>query len=329
MVNKSLVKSLGPSTFSIVALDRKNGDMGVAVQSKFIAVGSVVPWAKAGVGAVATQASANVGYGPRALRMLEEGLASSEVLERLLLEDEENQGRQVAIVDAKGTVAVHTGTGCMEWAGHVTGDGYSCQGNILAGRDVVESMARAYDRTAGDLIDRLLAALSAGQKAGGDRRGQQSAALLVVREKGGYEGFTDRYVDLRVDNSTHPIEELKRVFRIYDMTMLSREDPSNLIPVAENVARNLQRNLKRLGFYKGSINGKYDEPTKKALRDFVNVNNFENRMREDGVIWKSILHYMEDLAAKTKPKPGRLWKKKGLHGCRPSFRSKVGKQRKA
>jgi len=300
MVSNGWVKSLGPSTFSIVALDRKNGDIGVAVQSKFIAVGSVVPWAKAGVGAVATQASANVGYGPKALRMLEEGLASSEVLERLLLEDEQNQARQVAIVDAKGLVAVHTGTGCMEWAGHVTGDGYSCQGNILAGRDVVESMARAYERTAGDLIDKLLAALSAGQKAGGDRRGQQSAALLVVREKGGYEGFTDRYVDLRVDDSAHPIDELKRVFRIYDMTMLSREDPSNLIPVASNVARSMQRNLKRLGFYKGSINGKYDEPTKNALRDFVNVNNFENRMHEDGYIWKSILHYMEDTAkAKT------------------------------
>jgi len=323
------VKSLGPSTFSIVALDRKNGDMGVAVQSKFIAVGSVVPWAKAGVGAVATQASANVGYGPKALRMLEEGLASSEVLERLLLEDEQNQGRQVAIVDAKGIVAVHTGTGCMEWAGHVTGDGYSCQGNILAGIDVVESMARAYDRTAGDLIDRLLAALSAGQKAGGDRRGQQSAALLVVREKGGYERFTDRYVDLRVDDSTRPIDELKRVFKIYDMTMLSREDPSNLIPVAGNVARSLQRNLKRLGLYKGLINGKYDEPTKKALQYFVNVNNFENRMREDGVIWKSILHYMEDAAEKTQPKPGRLWKKRGLHDRGPSFGSKVGRQRKA
>jgi len=321
------VRSLGPSTFSIVALDRKNGDMGVAVQSKFIAVGSVVPWAKAGVGAVATQASANVSYGPQALRMLEEGLTSSEVLARLLLEDEQNQGRQVVIVDAKGNVAVHTGTACMEWAGHVTGDAYSCQGNILAGRDVVESMARAYDRTAGDLIDKLLAALSAGQKAGGDRRGQQSAALLVVREKGGYEGFTDRYVDLRVDDSTHPIDELKRIFKIYDMTMLSREDPGNLIPISGNVARNLQRNLTRLGFYKGSINGKYNELTKRALRDFVNVNNFENRMREDGVIWKSILHYMED--AGEKRNPGHLREKRGLHDRSPSFGSKVGRQRKA
>jgi len=320
---------LGPSTFSIVAFDRKNGDLGVAVQSKFIAVGSVVPWARAGVGAVATQASVNVGYGPKALRMLEEGVASSEVLDRLLLEDDERQVRQVAIVDAKGIVATHTGTGCMEWAGHVTGDGYSCQGNILVGRDVVESMARAYDQTAGDLIDRLLAALSAGQKAGGDRRGQQSAALLVVREKGGYEGFTDRYVDLRVDDSTHPIDELQRVFKVYDMTMLSREDPSNLIPVAGNVARNLQKNLKRLGFYNGSINGKYDEPTKSALREFGNINNFENRMHEDGVIWKSILHYMEDAAEKTRPKPGGLSKKRGLNQRGPSFGSKVGRQRKA
>ena len=324
------MKSLSPSTFSIVAFDSKNGDIGVAVQSKFIAVGPVVPWAKAGVGAVATQASVNVGYGPKALRMLEEGLAPSAVLERLLLEDEERQVRQVAIVDAKGTVAVHTGTGCMEWAGHVTGDGYSCQGNILVGRDVVESMARAYDQTAGDLIDRLLAALSAGQNAGGDRRGQQSAALLVVRENGGYEGFTDRYVDLRVDDSPHPIDELKRVFKIYDMTMLSREDPSNLVPIAGNVTRNMQRNLKRLGFYKGAINGMYDEPTKKALRNFVNVNNFENRMREDGIIWKSILHYMEDAADETKPKTGRSPnKKRRLHNRGPSFGSKVGRKRKA
>jgi uncharacterized Ntn-hydrolase superfamily protein len=286
---------LGPSTFSIVAYDHENGDLGVAVQSKFIAVGSVVPWAKAKVGAVATQASANVSYGPRALNMLEAGLSSSSVLERLLAEDGRNQARQVAIVDAQGNIAAHTGKECTDWAGHVTGDGYSCQGNILTGRDVVESMARAYDRTAGDLIDRLLAALAAGQQAGGDRRGQQSAALLVVREKGGYEGFTDRYVDLRVDDSPTPIDELRRVLRIYDMTMLSREDTSNLLPITGAVAKLLQRDLKNLGFYKGAINGLYDDQTEKALRDFVNVNNFENRMRENGVIWKSILQYMEDL----------------------------------
>lgn len=298
-MNKLWLKSLGPSTFSIVALDRKNGDMGVAVQSKFIAVGSVVPWARARIGAVATQASANVTYGPKAIKMLEEGLSSSEVLRRLLAEDESTQSRQVAVIDAKGTVAVHTGKECMDWAGHVTGDGYSCQGNILAGKNVVESMARAYEETSGDLIDRLLAALSAGQRAGGDRRGQQSAALLVVREKGGYEGFTDRYVDLRVDDSPQPIEELKRVFKIYDMTMLSREDPNNLVEITGDVLKGLQSSLKNLGFYQGSVNGSYDEQTEKALRDFVNVNNFENRMHKEGYIWKSILQYMEDIAKKS------------------------------
>ena len=292
------MNSLGPSTFSIVALDRKNGDLGVAVQSKFIAVGSVVPWAKAGIGAVATQASANVTYGPKAIKMLEEGLDSSEVLRRLLAEDESTQSRQVAVVDAKGIVAVHTGRECMDWAGHVTGDGFSCQGNILTEKNVVESMARAYEETGGDLIDRLLAALSAGQRAGGDRRGQQSAALLVVREKGGYEGFTDRYVDLRVDDSLQPIEELKRVFKVYDMTMLSREDPSNLVAITGIVLKTLQSNLKILGFYQGSVNGNYDEHTKQALRNFVNVNNFESRMHKEGYIWKSILQYMEDMAKK-------------------------------
>jgi uncharacterized Ntn-hydrolase superfamily protein len=293
---------LGPSTFSIVAYDRDTGDLGVAVQSKFIAVGAVVPWARAKVGAVATQASANVSYGSRALDMLEGGLSSSQVLERLLSEDEHSEVRQVAIVDSRGSVAVHTGAECMEWAGHVTGEGYSCQGNILTGREVVDSMARAYELANGDLIDRLLGALIAGQKAGGDRRGQQSAALLVVRENGGYEGFTDRYVDLRVDDSPRPIEELRRIFNIYDMTMLSREDTSNLIHITGPVARSIQRYLKALRFYRGSITGIYDELTKNALHNFVNVNNFENRMHEEGLIWKSILKYMQDSAKRVEKK---------------------------
>ncbi|HYB84063.1 MAG TPA: DUF1028 domain-containing protein [archaeon] len=287
---------LGPSTFSIVAYDRKTGDFGVAVQSKFIAVGAVVPWAKAKVGAVATQASANVSYGPRALDMLQRGLTSAQALERLLAEDKQSQVRQAAIVDSEGNVAVHTGTECMDWAGHVTGDCFSCQGNILVSKEVVDSMAEAYARTNGDLIDRLLAALAAGQMAGGDRRGQQSAALLIVREGGGYEGFTDRYVDLRVDDSPHPINELKRIVNLYDMTMLSREAASNLIPIAGPVARSIQRSLKALSFYRGSVTGIYDEATKKALRDFVNVNNFENRMHHDGLIWNSILQYMQHSA---------------------------------
>jgi uncharacterized Ntn-hydrolase superfamily protein len=289
---------LKPSTFSIVAFDFKNGDLGVAVQSKFPAVGAVVPWAKAKVGAIATQAWCNTAYGPTGLKMLEANLSAQETLRKLLADDTNPQVRQFAVVDAKGQVAAHTGTECFEWAGHITGKGYSCQGNILAGAKVVESMARAYEETSGDLIDRLIQVLSAGQAAGGDRRGQQSAALLVVREKGGYEGFTDRYVDLRVDDHPTPIEELKRVLRVYDMTMLSREDPKNLLTIDHDIAVVLQKNLMKLGMYKGEITGVLDDATNKALHEFVNINNFENRMHEQGWIWKSILDYMGELASR-------------------------------
>jgi uncharacterized Ntn-hydrolase superfamily protein len=289
----------GLSTFSIVALDPRNGDLGVAVQSKFPAVGAVVPWAKAKVGAVATQAWANVSYGPVGIKLLEEGLSAKETLNKLLADDDHPEVRQAAIVDAKGQVAAHTGSECLEWAGHVTGEGYSCQGNILASSKVVESMARAYEETSGDLIDKLLGALSAGQAAGGDRRGQQSAAISVVRDKGGYEGFSDRYVDLRVDEHATPIEELKRVFKIYDMTMLSREDPKNLLTIDHNIAIELQTSLKKLGMYEGPITGFLDDTTKKALHRFVNVHNFENKMHDDGRIWRSILDYLKELANRT------------------------------
>lgn len=285
-----------PSTFSIVAFDSRNGDLGVAVQSKFPAVGAVVPWAKANVGAIATQAWANVSYGPNGIKMLEEGLSAEDTLRKLLADDPRREVRQVAIVDAKGQAAAHTGRECLKWAGHVTGEEYSCQGNILASSKVVESMANAYEETSGDLIDKLMQALSAGQAAGGDRRGQQSAALLVVREKGGYEGFIDRYVDLRVDDHPSPIEELKRVLKVYDMTMLSREDPKNLLTINRDIAAVIQKNLKKLRMYSGPITGNLDDATRKALEDFVNINNFENRMHEPGRIWKSILDYMEELA---------------------------------
>jgi uncharacterized Ntn-hydrolase superfamily protein len=162
----------------------------------------------------------------------------------------------------------------------------------------VEFMARAYEETSGDLIDKLMQALSAGQAAGGDRRGQQSAALLVVREKGGYEGFNDRYVDLRVDDHPTPIEELKRVLRVYDMTMLSREAPKNLLTIDHDIAVVLQKNLAKLGIYKGAITGVLDDATNKALYEFVNIHNFENRMHEQGRIWKSILDYMGELASR-------------------------------
>jgi len=289
----------GLSTFSIVAFDTRNGDLGVAVQSKFPAVGAVVPYAKAKSGAIATQAWANVSYGPVGIKLLEEGFSANDTLRSLLADDDHPEVRQAAIVDAKGEVASHTGSECLEWAGHVTGRSYTCQGNILASSKVVESMAKTYEETPGDLIEKLLQALSAGQAAGGDRRGQQSAAILVVRDKAGYEGFSDRYVDLRVDDHATPIEELKRIFRVYDMTMLSREDPKNLLTIDNDIATVLQENLTKLEMYEGPVTGVLDAGTKKALQDFVSIHNFENRMHDDSRIWKSILDYMRELANRT------------------------------
>lgn len=207
------------ATFSIVACDPDTGDLGVAVESRFFAVGSVVPWAKAGVGAVASQAFANTTFGPKGLRLLENGLPAQETLDALVKGDPQSAQRQVGIVDAKGRAATWTGAKCNPWAGGRTGKNYTVQGNILTGKEVVEAMASAFEAAAGlPLADRLVKALAAGQAAGGDSRGQQSAALLVVRDKGGYAGFNDRYIDLRVDDSPRPIEELQRLLDLHHTT---------------------------------------------------------------------------------------------------------------
>ncbi|MFN3484470.1 MAG: DUF1028 domain-containing protein, partial [Planctomycetota bacterium] len=179
---------------------------------------AVVPWARAGVGAVATQAWANPTFGPRGLELLAQGETPEAALARLLESDSERERRQVAILDARGRVAVHTGKECPLWAGAETGEGFACLGNILAGQEVVRSMARAFRETSGDLGERLLAALEAGQAAGGDARGQQSSALLVVRERSGYGGLTDRYRDLRVDDHPEPIRELRRIYELHRRT---------------------------------------------------------------------------------------------------------------
>lgn len=206
-----------PSTFSIVAFDQDTGDLGVGVQSKFLAVGAVVPWAKAGVGAIATQSFANTTYGPRGLELLGKGLVPAEVIRRLTKDDPQRSRRQLGIVDARGFMHAYTGADCQEWKGHVTGRHHACQGNILAGEGVVTGMSAAFRKTKGPLADRLLAALEAGQAKGGDKRGRQSAALLVVRKDGGYAGFNDRYIDLRVDDHPRPIEELRRVYGKWKM----------------------------------------------------------------------------------------------------------------
>lgn len=207
------------NTFSIVAFDPKTGDLGVAVQSKYFGVGSVVPWTKAGVGAVATQALAKLGYGSDGLVLMEQGRDALTALEELRAKDAKSGLRQVAMIDAKGRVAVHTGDECIPWAGHKTGENFSVQGNLLAGEEVVAAMAAAFEKARasgeGELAEWMLAALEAGQAAGGDRRGQQSAALKVARANGGPGGDNDRYIDIRVDDHATPIVELSRLLQLH------------------------------------------------------------------------------------------------------------------
>ena len=201
------------STFSIVAIDPQTGEMGVAVASRYFSVGSVVPWAMADVGAVATQANVNVGYGQQALDLLRQGLTAPEVLKKILADDkfEGKDGRQVAIVDAKGNVAAYTGPNAPKWAGDRQGKTWSAQGNILVGAQVPESMGKAFDATQGELAEKLFAALKAGDAAGGDSRGRQSASMLVVKKLGGRNINNDRYVYINVDDNPDPFTELRRL----------------------------------------------------------------------------------------------------------------------
>lgn len=207
------------ATYSIAAFDPLTGDLGVAVQSKFFGVGTVVPWAKTGVGAIATQASANILYGADGLRLLEEKKSVEEIVKLLTEPDSKRESRQFGIVDAQGNSAAHTGKECLAYAGHISKKNFTVQGNILAGDAVTKAMAQAFEDAqsakAGELADWLVAALQAGEDAGGDRRGRQSAAMLVVRDKAGYGRAGDRYIDLRVDDHTDPTHELARLLEIH------------------------------------------------------------------------------------------------------------------
>ena len=280
-------------TFSIVAADPLAGDWGVAVASRFPCVGAVVPWARAGVGAVATQSWANTALGPDGLGLMGEGVSANDALRRLLEEDEGREDRQVGFVDSAGRSATFTGSRCMGWAGGATGSGFAAQGNILVGEPVVAELARVYSATEGDLCDRLLAALLAGDAAGGDRRGRQSAALLVVREGGGYEGRNDRYIDLRVDDHPEAPRELARLFAVWDTTMLIRNDP--LLPAGPELVADLQRRLAVLGSYAGEPSGVYDDPTRKALGEWAGEHNLEGRLREDDQISNLLVVEIRDV----------------------------------
>jgi uncharacterized Ntn-hydrolase superfamily protein len=286
--------SLPPhGTFSIVAWDPQRGEWGIAVQSKFIAAGAVVPWGQAGVGVLATQASSDGSQGPKGLELLRKGLSAPEVVARLSKESPDRDDIQIGVVDGKGRSAAFTGAHCLEWAGHEVGAGYSCQGNILFSSEVVHAMARTFETTPGDLPERLLAALVAGQREGGDRRGMQAAALHVWKERGGYRGGLDRWIDLRVDDHATPIEELDRIFRIYDMTLLAREDPASLRSLDPETVMTVQRSLGVLGYLLAPKTGTWDRPTEKAFEKFVSEHNFENKVRTDGTIWPSVIRYLE------------------------------------
>jgi uncharacterized Ntn-hydrolase superfamily protein len=233
-------------TYSLVARDGKQ--WGVAVQSKFLAVGSVVPWADPEVGAIATQAYANPRYGPEGLALLREGLSAEEAVERLVAADDGRAERQLGVVDGLGRAAAWTGGECTDWAGHRTGDGYAAQGNILVGPETVDALAATFEATAGrPLAERLIDSLAAAQAAGGDRRGQQSAALLVVERDAGYAQLSDALVDLRVDDHEAPIEELRRLYGLHDR-LFGRTPRERWLPVEGALAGEVSERLARLGF---------------------------------------------------------------------------------
>ncbi|WP_435333418.1 DUF1028 domain-containing protein [Haloarchaeobius sp. TZWWS8] len=280
-----------PSTFSIVARDPETDAIGVAVQSKFISVGAVVPFVSADAGAIATQSFANVAYGPDGLEMLRAGRSATEVVDELTGADPDAPRRQVGVVGVDGSVDAFTGDECFDVCGDVQGEHYTVQGNILENEETLTAMAETFESTEGGLPERLIAALHAGNDAGGDSRGEQSAALYVAKPEGGYDGRNDRWVDVRVDDHEHPIHELERVFRLYDITLLAREEPVETRSLSGEAAREVRAVLADLGFYDtgetgGDPSDEFGEVERDALESFRGMNNFENhslRVLEDAL----------------------------------------------
>jgi uncharacterized Ntn-hydrolase superfamily protein len=277
-------------TFSIVGYDPIEKEWGVAVQSKFLGVGAVVPWAKAGVGAIATQSYANTSYGPKGLQLMAEGKSAEETLQLLLADDPDKEMRQVGIVDANGNAASFTGKACYDWAGGVIGTHFAAQGNILVDEKTVNAMAQVFKESIGSLADRLLAALDAGQEAGGDSRGKQSAAVYIVKENGGYGGFNDRYIDLRVDDHPDPIKELIRIYHLQQL-YFAPSKPERVVAIEGQVKSELVENLIRYGYLSDKAAG--EEEIEKALTAFIHTENFEMREQETGEIDLEILEYMK------------------------------------
>lgn len=274
------VARVASMTFSITG--RSGDSLGVAVASKFLAVGAAVPAAEVGVGAVATQAMANLAYRPDGLRLLREGRDAGAVVDALTTADDDREHRQVGVVDATGRAATYTGSACHDWAGGLAGEGFAVQGNILTGPEVVEAMEHAWLATADDpLPDRLLAALAAGDQAGGDRRGRQSAALLVVRRGGGYGGASDVEVDLRVDDHADPVPELGRLLGLHRL-YFGRPDPATLLPLEGELDEEVTYRLHALGFA--------------TLEDWAGVENYEERL-VPGAIDPLVLDKLREVSA--------------------------------
>ncbi|MDP9271187.1 MAG: DUF1028 domain-containing protein [Chloroflexota bacterium] len=274
-------------TYSIVAADPANGDLGVAVQSRFLAVGSLLPWASADAGAVATQALADVTIGPRGLELLRAGVAPADCIERLLDGDPMREQRQFGLVAADGRPASFTGRECFDHASSLLGDGFAAQGNILAGRAVVEGLASGFLAASGrPLADRLLTALEGAQAAGGDRRGQESAALLVVREGGGYGGNNDRMLDLRADDHPTPIAELRRLLDLHRL-YFDRPDPADALPIEGALRKELEVVLTRRGF-------KPDAGFRQALLAYFGWENLEERWLDEHRLDPAVLAYIHE-----------------------------------
>jgi len=280
-------------TFSIIGYDPETEELGIAVQSKFLGVGAVVPWAKAGVGAVATQSYANPAYGPDGLALMEQGKTAEEALKTLVEADEGRSLRQAGMMDAKGGAATYTGEDCYDWAGGRIGENCVAQGNILVSGATVDAMVDTFEQTEGDLADRLLVALDAGQGAGGDKRGMQSAAIYVVKEKGGYLEANDRYVDLRVDEHPDPIKELIRIYKLQQLYFAGPKE-EDVLTVEGEVKQQIASQLQALGQLETTEED--DDTFYEALTSFIRTENFERRELERGKIDRAILEYMTEKA---------------------------------
>jgi uncharacterized Ntn-hydrolase superfamily protein len=280
------------ATFSIVAYDPDSLAWGIAVASKFPGVGAVVPWAESGSGAVATQSYANTAFGPHGLALMKNGMSATEALNQLIEADEDRDLRQAGMVDLSGGAATYTGKKCLDWAGGQAGDHFAAQGNILTGPETIEAMVAVFEKSTGPLPERLFSALLAGDRAGGDRRGRQSAAIFVVKDQAGYGGYNDRWLDYRVDDHEDPVPRLGELIALHEL-YFGESPEGDQIVIAGDAAVSLQEIAAKLGYYRGTINGEYDADTRNALRKFIGNENFEERTDfEEGKIDRPVFEYL-------------------------------------